>query len=229
MRILLVLLFTSTICFAQPYVKSIKDIPLLNEGFVSIPIATAKQILSSKLIAPPDTINNEWEKYSINYVDVDERGHYAYDYWNTYKDKDDVWYWDSITYGRSDGVKNLTLTQVLFRKVLESDTSIVCLSYDGKHKLTAEDITNMNRAYPGASFEETLYVQTPEGRKEVKIAHEIEYLEIHAFIVIEKSVRNRKHQVSNTLLAIAPYMDIVDPKSFDKIGYKLLCWFILPK
>ena len=226
MKILFLLFFATTMCFAQPHIKSIKDIPLLTKGYISSPIKVAKQILSSKLITQPDTTNNEWEKYTINYINLEEKGHYAYDYWKVFEQ--DPWYWDTITYRRSDGVKNLSLTKVLFQKVLQGDTSIVCLSYDGKYKLTAEDITNMNRFYPDAPLEETFYVQTPNGKKVVATPIAIDYLEIKEFIVIEKTIRTKQQQVVHKLMAIAPYLILEDEYAKYK-GHKLLCWFILPQ
>ncbi len=219
MKTILLLLFISCACFSQPQIKSIEDLPF---GGSEIGVKIGKQLLN-RLLLQPDTISNEWEKYTVRSINIEENGFYADDIW--VKFENDPWYSDTVIYRQS----NNSLLNELFKAALNNDTLITCLSYDLSHKLTSEEIKSVCRRENKPS-PLVFIIQTPTRVKEYKPPTQIpdfNELEMNRFIVVEKTVRTKGHKIIHQLLAIAPIYSVLDKDTGDFRGAKLLCWFVL--
>ena len=204
MKTLFLLLFINCLCIAQPRIKSLDDIPTSNP---QKNMRYAKLMLS-KLQTQPDTINNEWEKYTIRFVNRDERSFYADD--NNIRFEAEPWYFDTLAHN--------TPLRLDFIDVIKKDSSLQVWSYNATHILLPEEVFNIFNelidfnAYNDLGKIPPVYMECPLNDD---------------FFVIEKTIRTKKHQIIHQLLAIAPRYTIQDRHTGDPRGYKLLCWFVL--
>ena len=212
MKTLFLLLFINCLCNAQPRIKSLDDIPTSDKDKC---IQYGKLILS-KLQTLPDTINNEWEKYTLRYVNREERGFYADDNW--IKFEAEPWYFDSIAYHKQ--TPSPDFIEIIRLSACKNNLNTESWSYDGTFKLTTEELINTFRRSTDSKLYDSLSYIIPNYN-----GVDIEWDD--DFFVIEKTIRTKKHQIIHQLLAIAPRYTILDKVTGDPRGRKLLCWFVL--
>jgi hypothetical protein len=204
MKTLFLLLFINCLCIAQPRIKSLDDIPTSNP---EKNMRYAKLMLS-KLQTLPDTINNEWEKYTIRFVNRDERSFYADD--NNIRFEAEPWYFDTLAHN--------TPLRLDFIDVLKKDSSLQVWSYNATHILLPEEVFNIFNVLEDINAYNDLGKIPP---------FHVEYPLDDDFFVIEKTIRTKKHQIIHQLLAIAPSYTVRDRHTGYPGGRKLLCWFVL--
>lgn len=220
---LILLLFFSTACLGQYPIKSHKDLPLIDDA--KKPAVAYGEELLKRLITPPDTVNNEWEKYAIYYLSDDEYGFSATDCHWLEISKPHYYYIDSLSYNPRGYGLDVNLGEHLFQAARAG--KIPFLSYDTKHKVKSEEVINIFRATEEDDFIDHLEVHLPDTIIQRKVDI-LSLMEFNKYVVIEKTVRTKKFQIQSKILAICPIMTTSDDKG-NYVGRKACGWFILPE
>ena len=211
MKTLLFLLFINCLCIAQPRINRLADIPTADKD----ECMRYGKLMLSRLKTPPDTLNNEWEKYTLRYVDLTQHGFYADNPW--LKFEAEPWYFDVTTYNK---LPCFNFFDVIISSSYENSSNIEAWSYDGKYQLMPEDIVKIFNIFETYEVYDSLRHILPDYTGvDVEVDDD--------FFVIEKTIRTKKHQIIHQLLALAPRYTIHDRNTGDPRGRKLLGWFVI--
>lgn len=205
---------------AQPRIESISDLPYTSKAQA---VEYGKQ-LCKRLQTPPDTVNNEWERYTVRYINTSETPFsgdlslFSLSVWPL------QYYWDTMTIDPQH-----RLAAALFYAYIHDSLNYVFLPYDISKPYSREEVYNLLKE---VSDELLLDIQiwTDSGYQAYKIPFNYGAVsEIEKFIVIEKSTRTKKARIEYQLLAVAPMRTYYEDQMGYSTRHKVLCWILFPQ
>ena len=203
-------------------IKSEKDLPFI--GAYAYCAKYGRELLQ-QLITPPDTINNEWEKYAIYYLSDNEYGFSASDCEWLKIEKPFYYYIDTLTRKFNGLEYDTNLGVHLFEAARNGD--ITFLSYDIKHKAKPEEVINVLKYTENDDFMYHFEIHKPDTIIQRSI-DKVSSLEFKQYAVIEKTIRTKKFQIQSKILAICIIGDVYGDND-NYMGTKAYGWFILPE
>ena len=214
--------FCTTTVAAQQRIRSLQDIPYTNKQQA----LEYGKMLVKQLQRPPDTINNEWERYLVRYVNTCEFPFYGELHYRelcyTPVEKPFTLSWDTVTLRAKH-----RLSESLFDAFVRDSVDFVCWSHNLGALYTRDEAMNILKTERDELLPD-IQIWTDSGYQ--KYAVPLNYSVVHEiakFIVIEKTTRTKQRAIRHELLAIAPILTVYEDEWRNSISHKLLCWFVL--